>query len=101
MGKSLLVLFGEETAPDIDSIQTIKRSAYLRSKLQTEKDDRSLDSDNTIGDDEGNYIVAGTKVKILSYRMEDHLFVLVQILEYSEHPYRDESNFKFDPADVV
>lgn len=90
-------LFGVNNLPRVDSILVIRRRAILRDLLNLDVDDRELQlKDEAPWTDGDQSIAAGTKIRVLGYYQRLHLFVLVQILEESRDPYKNQKKYKFD-----
>lgn len=96
-------LFGRDALPRSGELILLRRSAILRLSFDRERDDRNLRRDDPIDaeSESGQYLAAGSTVRVLGYQVEQHLFVVVQIVKYSSQPYVDEKKYKFNLADVI
>ncbi len=105
-------LFGSTQAPAPGTVVVLQRSARLRydffpdaDRDLNRKDEvcmglECLDKDSP--ERGSDYLPAGTTVRILSYQLHKHLFVLIQVVATpSDHPYEDEKKFSFDKDDVI
>lgn len=102
-------LFGSDSLPASGIVLTLKRSARLRYQIRSQ-DDRALQRDarictviNCEEEDGGtDYLAAGTVVRIVSYQMHNHLFVLVEVIKTPSHtPNEDEQQFQFDHKEII
>jgi len=89
-------LFGVGYLPRTDSYVRLRRSAIVRDFSHPEQDDRPLQLKDRVSWDEGQFIPAGTRLRILGYLRRMHLFVLVQVVEDVGRPSDTALPFQFD-----